>query len=142
MQRTNYFRPERKNLGDVKYPDAVRVELDDYIHLYVSIQWAGIKADDDVTEDIREQTRLTLENIKAIVEANGGKISDVCRVHVYVADFSQDNLRKIHEARAKFFEGGNAPTSTLVAVPGLPFKGAKVAIEAEGRRDKVVDNSG
>lgn len=39
-----------------------------------------------VGEDIREQTKLTLENVKAIVEAAGLKISDVVKVIVALAD--------------------------------------------------------
>ena len=52
-------------------------------------------------------------------------------MHVYVVGLTQDNLRLIHEARAEFFAGDRAPTSTLVEVPGLPFADARVAIEAE-----------
>jgi enamine deaminase RidA (YjgF/YER057c/UK114 family) len=133
VERTQYYWPdENKDSNDrlQRYPDAVRVEYDDYVQLYISAQWAGSQGA-EVPDDIEKQTHLTMKNIENIVEANGGVIGDVTRVHVYVLGFSQHNFRRIHEARAKFFQGKYAPTSTLVEVPGLPYEGARIAIEAE-----------
>jgi 2-iminobutanoate/2-iminopropanoate deaminase len=39
-------------------------------------------------DTLEEQARATLDNLKAIVEAAGGNLSDVVKVNVYLADMS------------------------------------------------------
>ncbi len=48
-------------------------------------------------ENIREQTRLTLDNVKAIVEAAGLSLSDVVKVIVVLADQSlYDDFNEVY----------------------------------------------
>ena len=50
-----------------------------------------------VGKDIREQTRLTLQSVKAIVEAAGLSLSDVVKVTVILADQSlYDDFNEVY----------------------------------------------
>ena len=50
---------------------------------------------------IAEQTRQTLANVKAIVEAAGATMADVVKVNVYLTDFA--NFGAMNEVYATFF---------------------------------------
>jgi len=83
--------------------------------------------------DVRAQTRRTLENVKAIVEAGGGTIEDVVMFRVYLtkrADFPPMN-----EVYAQFIEenikpGGVKPCRTTIFVE-LPQEPMLVEIDAQ-----------
>ena len=58
--------------------------------------------------DITEQTKQVCENIKAAVEAAGGTLDDVCRVHVYLRNmehFDSIHRRPVFAAAAGFHHG-------------------------------------
>src|SRR6202023_612357 len=63
--------------------------------------------------DVEAQTRQGCENVKALVEAAGGTLANVCRVDVYVRNM--ENLAPIHKVRREFFPSP-PPASTLVEV--------------------------
>ena len=63
--------------------------------------------------DIEVQTRQVCENLKAAVEAAGGKMDDICRVDVYVRNM--EHFDKIHQVRREYF-GSPPPASTMVEV--------------------------
>jgi 2-iminobutanoate/2-iminopropanoate deaminase len=50
---------------------------------------------------IAEQTRATLENVRAIVEAAGATLADVVKVNVYLTDLS--NFAAMNEVYSSFF---------------------------------------
>lgn len=82
--------------------------------------------------DVKAQTRRTLENIRAIVEAAGATVEDVVMFRVYLtkrADFALMN-----EAYAEFVEehlgGGVKPCRTTVFVE-LPHEVMLVEIDAQ-----------
>ena len=76
--------------------------------------------------DIKKATRLSLENIKAVLEAGGASIEDVVKVLVFVKDM--DDFGEINEVYAEFF-GNHKPARALVEVSRLP-KDADIEIEA------------
>jgi 2-iminobutanoate/2-iminopropanoate deaminase len=61
--------------------------------------------------DIEKQTRQTLQNIKAIVEASGLTMSDVVKVSVFLKDAS--DFPKMNEVYKTFFQEG-PPTRTTI----------------------------
>jgi 2-iminobutanoate/2-iminopropanoate deaminase len=61
--------------------------------------------------DIREETRLTLENIRRILEGCGASMADVVKCSVFLADAS--DFSKMNEVYAEFF-GDNKPARTTV----------------------------
>jgi 2-iminobutanoate/2-iminopropanoate deaminase len=76
--------------------------------------------------DVAEQTRQVLDNLQAVLEAAGAKLSDVVRTTIYLAD-----LRDFATVNAIYAErfGEDPPARATVEVARLP-KDAKVEIDA------------
>jgi len=90
---------------------------------------------------IREQTRQSLSNVKAILREAGLSMSDVVKTTVFMADMV--DFAAMNEVYAEFFDGqvGKAgctaasyPARSAVAVKTLP-KGALVEIEVIAATD-------
>lgn len=79
-----------------------------------------------ITGDIVRATRMSLENLKAVVESAGGSIENIVKVNVFVTDITQFGV--INEEYANFF-GTHKPARSLVEVSKLP-KGGEIEIEA------------
>jgi 2-iminobutanoate/2-iminopropanoate deaminase len=96
--------------------------------IFVSGQVARNAAGETVGRgDIRAQTRQTLENVKAVLEAAGATMDDIVKVTVFVTDVS--HLAAIHEVRAEYFRR-DYPASTLVEVKSLVSPDLMIEIEA------------
>jgi enamine deaminase RidA (YjgF/YER057c/UK114 family) len=78
--------------------------------------------------DAEQQARQTWRNIKTVVEAAGGKITDVVRVTTYVADLA--DVDAIHEVRREFFPDGDYPVATVVQAAKLGLPGLRLETEA------------
>jgi enamine deaminase RidA (YjgF/YER057c/UK114 family) len=113
------------------FSDAVRVDLPDCALLYIS----GVVGIDHegklVDRTIKGQTRQVLENIKRVLEHEGGTFDDIVRVRVYVTQIDQQSIRDIHEVRSTYFTPGRYPASTLVRVDQLIRDGALIEIDAD-----------
>ncbi|MGB9964648.1 RidA family protein [Halobacterium hubeiense] len=77
-------------------------------------------------EPIATQTRQSLENVKAILEAEGLTMQDVLKVSVFLDDI--DDFEEMNDAYAEYFQD-NPPARSALEVSALP-KGAAVEIEA------------
>jgi reactive intermediate/imine deaminase len=77
-------------------------------------------------EPIATQTRQSLENVKAILEAEGLTMQDVLKVSVYLDDI--DDFDEMNDAYKEYFQD-NPPARSALEVSALP-KGAAVEIEA------------
>jgi len=75
--------------------------------------------------DIRQQTQLVLENIKAILEAAGSNLNHVVKTTVFLKDMN--DFAAMNEVYAKFFTIA-PPARSTVEVARLP-KDALVEIE-------------
>lgn len=80
----------------------------------------------EMPEDIKAQTRQSLENVKAILEEAGATMHDVLKSTVYLADMSL--FGPMNEIYAEYFEGSVYPARAAFAVKELPKK-ALVEIE-------------
>ncbi|WXR61937.1 RidA family protein [Peptostreptococcaceae bacterium AGR-M142] len=78
-----------------------------------------------VSEDVQAQTRQSLENVKAILEAAGASFNDVVKAGVFIKDMN--DFGKINEVYAEYFVD-NKPARACVEVARLP-KDVKVEIE-------------
>jgi len=75
---------------------------------------------------IEEQTKQTLENVKAILEAGGAGMADVVRVTVFMTDLSEfQRMNKVYEQSFP----QPAPARTTVGV-SLALPGMKIEIDA------------
>ena len=78
-----------------------------------------------VSEDVQEQTKQSLENVKAILEEAGYSLNDVVKAGVFIKNMNDFPL--INEIYAEYFSE-NKPARACVEVARLP-KDVKVEIE-------------
>lgn len=78
-----------------------------------------------VSEDVKEQTKQALENVKAILEAADSSLNDVVKASVFVKNINDFNA--INEVYASYFVE-NKPARALVEVARLP-RDVKIEIE-------------
>lgn len=78
-----------------------------------------------VSDDVQEQTRQSLENVKAILDEAGYTLNDVVKAGVFIKDMNDFPL--INEVYAQYFTE-NKPARACVEVARLP-KDVKVEIE-------------
>ena len=78
-----------------------------------------------VSDDISEQAKRVLENIKAILRAEDLTFEHVVKTTIFLT--SMGDFQAVNEIYATYF-GENPPARSTVAVSALP-KGAKVEIE-------------
>lgn len=94
--------------------------------IYVSGQLPINGATGEMPDDIKEQTRQSLENVKAILAEAGATLDNVVKSTVYLADMSY--FGPMNEVYGEYFNGGVYPARAAFAVKELP-KQAKVEIE-------------
>ena len=94
--------------------------------LYVSGQIPVVPADGSVPEKIEDQTRQSLKNIGAILEAAGMTYDNVVKTTVLLDDIK--NFAAANAVYAEFFTG-DKPARACFQVAALPM-GVKIEIEA------------
>jgi len=81
--------------------------------LFVAGQGPANPKTGKIASDVETQTRQTLQNVKAIVEASGFSMSDVVKVSVFLKNGS--DFQKVNDVYKTFFQN-NPPTRTTVEV--------------------------
>ena len=76
--------------------------------------------------EIEQETEKTLQNIEAILKADGLSLGHVVKTTVYLADLN--HFSRMNQVYEQFFSA-NKPARACVQVAALP-KGAKVEIDA------------
>ncbi len=87
----------------------------------------GAAPDGSVPAGVREQTRLALTNIVAVLEAAGMALTDVVKLNAYLIDAA--DVDAYAEERARF-QGPCKPASTLAIIAALARPEFRVEIEA------------
>ena len=102
---------------------------DGVLHIGGQIGWDSEKR--FVSDEFVGQMRQALRNIRAIVEAAGGRVEDVTRLTWFVTDKS-DYLARQAEVGAAYREvfGKHFPAMSMLVVAGLIEDAALVEIEA------------
>ncbi|KIC48678.1 RidA family protein [Tateyamaria sp. ANG-S1] len=102
---------------------------DGTLHIGGQIGWDGNKK--FVSSDFIGQMRQALQNIRDIVEAAGGQVSDVTRLTWFVTD-KEEYARRQAEVGAAYREvfGRHFPAMSMVVVSALVEDEAVVEIEA------------
>lgn len=94
--------------------------------VYTAGQGGVNPATKTLVEGISEQTRQTLENIRAILEAAGTSLGNVVKCNVYLADMN--DFAAMNAVYATFFPA-DPPARTTIQAAALPM-GLLVEIEA------------
>jgi 2-iminobutanoate/2-iminopropanoate deaminase len=116
---------EKRKLPQAKGPYSLWVKAGGFI--YVSGQGPlDTETGQVVLEDIQTQTRITLQNIEAILHDAGANLTDVVKTNVYLADIA--DFSRMNEVYAGFF-GEVKPARTTIQAAALPM-GISVEIEA------------
>lgn len=79
-----------------------------------------------VSTDFREQVVQVFRNLATVCEAAGGKLSDLCKITIYLIDLG--NFAIVNEVMETFFQPPY-PARTTIQVSALP-KNAKIEIDA------------
>ncbi len=77
------------------------------------------------TQDVQQQTKLVLENLKAVLEEAGSSMDKAVKITVFIKNM--DDFGKINEIYGQYFSD-NPPARTCVEVARLP---KDVQVEAE-----------
>ena len=76
--------------------------------------------------NIEDETRQVLNNLLAVVEAAGGKNSNVIRTTIYLTNLN--DFTKVNKIYAETFDNEVSPARACVEVSNLP-KGGKIEID-------------
>ena len=77
-------------------------------------------------DDIREQTRRVMENLKLVLEASGATFRDVVKVTKFLTRMEEQD--EVWAVMQEYF-GDHLPTSTTVEVSGLVVPGLRLEVE-------------
>ena len=92
--------------------------------VYASGQ-VGISPDGTRAQGIEAETRQTLDNLSAVLEAAGASLQSTVKVNVYLQDMG--DFQAVNGVYAEYF-GSHRPARACVEVAGLP-KGVLVEID-------------
>ncbi len=108
------------------YSNSVRVDAGPL--LFIAGQVA-IDAEGNLVgkDDIRTQATQVLENIRNIVEANGGAMADIVQVTVYVRDIGA--FESVSDIRERYFPK-DGPASAIVEVSAFAWPEFLIEIAA------------
>ncbi len=90
---------------------------------------------DQIPADAEQQTEMAMENLRRILQAAGGELSDIVQLFCFIMD-QKDNQAAIYRVMAKHF-GDHRPTPTSVEIvrlatdPRLVLELAAVAVVPE-----------
>jgi 2-aminomuconate deaminase len=90
---------------------------------------AGASADElgAVTLDIREQTRVVIENVRDILKSMGADLSDLVEISSFLVNMN--DFRGYNEVYGEYFDE-TGPTRTTVAVHQLPHPHLLIEMKA------------
>lgn len=77
--------------------------------------------------DITLQTETVIKNLSAVMEAAGGKLSDIVKITVFVRDLEQ--FKQIQEVRKRYFTPPY-PASTMIQISRLVDPRCLIEIDA------------
>ncbi len=112
MEKQKIIHPDRdSSFVTGAYSDAVLIDG----FLFVSGQAAvDFKTSKFVLGTIEEETKRTLDNIKAIIEAAGGKMEDVVKCTAHLADIN--DFARYNTVYATYFTGIKPARTTVQSV--------------------------
>jgi len=82
-----------------------------------------------VTGDIKNETQMVMENLKAILSEAGMTFENVIKSTIFISDMN--NFAKINEVYGKYFNEATAPARETVEVANLPkFVNVEISVIA------------
>ena len=72
-----------------------------------------------VTNDLKKETILVMNNLKAILENKNLSFENVIKSTIFLSDM--DSFKQVNEIYATFFKSGNEPARETIEVSKLPL---------------------
>ncbi len=117
-----HYVSENTTKMNLPFSDAVMVNN----MIYLSGQLGNVPGSFKLVEGgIRAETKQTMENIKAVLEANGATMEDIIKCRVFIEDIKEWGI--FNEEYIKFFPN-KKPARSALGANGLAL-GAKVEVE-------------
>jgi 2-iminobutanoate/2-iminopropanoate deaminase len=113
-------------------PSSHAVESDGWVFLTGQFGRDLDAPDAALPDDIAEQTRRTLENMRKVLNGIGLALENVVSVRVFLTRF-RDDYAAMNAVYAQFFPVGERPARTCVGVTDL-VPGARIEIDCIARR--------
>jgi reactive intermediate/imine deaminase len=104
------------------YSQAVRVGDTVYLSGQIPLDPSSMEM---VSGDFEAEAKRVFDNLKAVIEAAGGSFGHVCKVTIFITDFSL--FPKVNEVMAQYFREPY-PARSTVGVASLP-RGARIEVE-------------
>jgi reactive intermediate/imine deaminase len=125
--RTTAMNPDTVASPGGNYSHAVRIDTGDGTLLFVAGQVAFDRDGNLVGEgDMARQTDQVFENLRAILEANGGSFENVVKISTFMTDIGR--LAEMAEVRRRYL-ADPPPASTTVEVAALFRPEALIEVE-------------
>ncbi len=105
-------------------PYSQGIELQNLV--YTSGQLGIDPTNGEMPEDVKLQTKLALENVKAVLKAGGADMCDIIKALIFITDMN--DFGAVNEVYAQYMTGEILPARSCVQVARLP-KDGKVEIE-------------
>ncbi len=122
MSRTVVVPPTGLRPG-IPYSPAIRWDK----LLFVSGQTGSDPVTREFPEDIKAQTRIALENVKALAEAGGASLDTALKMTIHMTDMMNE-FAVMNEVFREFFPK-DPPSRTTVGVAHLARAGLKIEID-------------
>ena len=71
-----------------------------------------------ILDDISRETKMVMENMKAVLEAAGMTFEHVIKTSIFISDMN--NFSEINEVYGSYFDNNTAPARETVQVARLP----------------------
>jgi enamine deaminase RidA (YjgF/YER057c/UK114 family) len=80
--------------------------------------------------DLAAQARQAFRNVRTVVEAAGGSLTDVVSLRLYIVDYRPEKAAAVGQALREAFTGPAKPAATWIGVASLADPGFLIEIEA------------
>ncbi|WP_094751908.1 RidA family protein [Psychromonas sp. CD1] len=107
-------------------PYSQAVKAGEYVYVSGCVPFSP-KDGSVVGENIKDQTRQVMENLKSVVEASGKTMLDVVKTTCFISDL--ENFVEFNAIYAEYFTAGAFPARSCVEVARLP-KDVLIEVEA------------
>jgi 2-iminobutanoate/2-iminopropanoate deaminase len=77
-----------------------------------------------------EQARQALRNVKAAMEAAGGRLQDIVALRIYLVNYHLESAAAVGSALKELFPSESSPASTWIVVSALAVPEFLIEIEA------------
>jgi enamine deaminase RidA (YjgF/YER057c/UK114 family) len=89
---------------------------------------AGLRADGSIPESLADQAKLTFDNIKLALAAEGAEPKDVVEIEIFIVDLEKVDPNPVYQAVRDFFPVGHKPVSMVIGVSALAIPALKMEI--------------